>query len=70
MSYLFYSRVELKKADRSITEFVECSEYCRRRILLSAVGSPEEKQPARILFLSVVTESVIICVKRQDVFKV
>ena len=50
MSYLFYSRVELKKADRSITEFVECSENCCRRILLSALGSPEEKQPARILF--------------------
>ena len=49
VSYLFYSRVELKKADRSVTEFVECSENCRRRILLSALGSPEEKQPARIL---------------------
>ena len=49
VSYLFYSRVELKKADRSIAEFVECSENCRRRILLSALGSPEEKQPARVL---------------------
>ena len=49
VSYLFYSRVELKKAGRSITEFVECSENCHRRILLSALGSPEERQPARIL---------------------
>ena len=49
VSYLFYSRVELKKADRGVTEFVECSENCRRRILLSALGSPEERQPARIL---------------------
>ena len=28
---------------------MECSENCRRRILLSALGSPGEKQPARVL---------------------
>ena len=49
VSYLFYSRVELKKANKSVAEFIECSENCRRRILLSALGSPEEKQPAHIM---------------------
>ena len=48
VSYLFYSRVELKKANKSVAEFIECSENCHRRILLSALGSLEERQPAHM----------------------
>lgn len=49
VSYLFYSTIGLKRAEKSVGEFVESSQNCRRRVLLSALGGHEEQQPPRIL---------------------
>ena len=47
IAYLFWSSAELKNASGGIQEFIECSENCRRAVLLNALGS-KEKQPDRI----------------------